>query len=290
MELSDLETFVAIARHGSVSKAAATLFIAQPTATHRLQRLEEELGETLFERRRDGVFLTPAGERVLPHAVAAVEAAREAISSAAPKAPPERPLALAAAPTLAAYRLPAVLAALVRDLPGLGVKVHVARSAAVAELVRRGEADAGFIRSGETGPGLTATVLGREEVVLVAAPGGRKALADWLAGPFIGYDPTARFWHELDVALRTVGARGHTTLELDSLEGVKAMVAEGLGAAFLPLPTVRREIADGRLAVVPLPLELPGRTIALVRRDGPESHPSLRRLTAVALQAFAAVD
>lgn len=289
MELSDLETFVAIARQGSLSRAAEGLFIAQPTATHRLKRLEDELGTALFDRTREGVVLTGAGERLLPYAVAAVRAAKEAVSAVKEPSPPSRPLLLASAPTVAAYWLPAILGALVRELPGLELSVHVARSAEVASLVARGEADAGFIRSGTETPGLEVTVIAREAIVLVASPEATaQGPMGWLGGPFIGYDQTSHFWHDIDVAVRKQGASGRMAMELDSLEGVKAMVAEGLGAAFLPLPAVRQEVREGRLVVVPVAAELPTRTIALVTKGGPPSHPALRRLTHLALQVPAA--
>lgn len=291
MELSDLETFVAIARQGSLSKAAEGLFIAQPTATHRLKRLEDELGTALFDRRREGVVLTSAGERLLPHAVAAVRSAHEAMAAVREPSPPSRPLLLASAPTVAAYRLPAILGALVREVPGLELSVHVARSAEVASLVARGEADAGFIRSGSETPGLETTVIAREAVVLVASPAATPTgPLGWLSGPFIGYDRTSPFWHDLDVAVRKEGAQGRMAMELDSLEGVKAMVAEGLGAAFLPLPAVRREIQEGRFIVVPIASDLPSRAIALVTRGTPPFHPALRRLAHLALQVSAGLD
>jgi DNA-binding transcriptional LysR family regulator len=68
MDWSDLPIFLAIARTGQLTKAAAALEIDATTAGRRLRRLEKSVGERLFEQGPDGQTLTPAGERLLTHA------------------------------------------------------------------------------------------------------------------------------------------------------------------------------------------------------------------------------
>jgi DNA-binding transcriptional LysR family regulator len=72
---NDLQDFVAIARAGQLSRAAISLGVDATTMSRRLRRLEAGLGQTLFEKTREGQVLTEAGERLLAHAEAMQRAA-----------------------------------------------------------------------------------------------------------------------------------------------------------------------------------------------------------------------
>jgi DNA-binding transcriptional LysR family regulator len=77
VDLAQLETFVLVAQHQSFSKAAEALFLTQPSVTARIQSLERDLGEPLFERTGRGVRLTEAGSSFLPYAQRMLEALQE---------------------------------------------------------------------------------------------------------------------------------------------------------------------------------------------------------------------
>src|SRR5262249_14448352 len=84
MELRQLAYFVAIAEERNFTRAAERIPIAQPAISQQIRRLEAELGERLFLRDRRGIRLTPAGQALLPHARATLQAAeggREAVAA-----------------------------------------------------------------------------------------------------------------------------------------------------------------------------------------------------------------
>src|SRR5438552_17183667 len=80
MELGQIEAFVEANRRGSISRAAETLGLTQPTCTARLHGLERELGTPLLVRGRRGVSLTAAGRRFLPRAMSALESVRRGVA------------------------------------------------------------------------------------------------------------------------------------------------------------------------------------------------------------------
>ncbi|MGH1538893.1 MAG: LysR family transcriptional regulator [Arenicella sp.] len=78
MNLSNLHTFLAIAETGSLVKASERLFVSQSTVTSRLQSLEADVGQTLFHRKKSGVTLTVAGQKLKRYAEAMTDLWRQA--------------------------------------------------------------------------------------------------------------------------------------------------------------------------------------------------------------------
>src|ERR1700716_1214210 len=68
MEMHQLRYFAAVARTGNFSRAARECRVAQPSLSQQILKLEDEVGERLFERTQRRALLTPAGSLFLPHA------------------------------------------------------------------------------------------------------------------------------------------------------------------------------------------------------------------------------
>ncbi|MFP3604064.1 LysR family transcriptional regulator [Paraburkholderia sp. SIMBA_053] len=68
-DLTQLRTFVAVAESGSVSAGAERVFLSQSSVSEQLKKLEERAGQPLFVRSKQGVSATPAGSRLLEHAL-----------------------------------------------------------------------------------------------------------------------------------------------------------------------------------------------------------------------------
>lgn len=85
LKWDDLCLFLAVAEHGSLSAAARSLRIGQPTMSRRIGELEEVLGEPLFVRQSQGIALTATGQRLLPSAQRMADWATEAELSVAKK-------------------------------------------------------------------------------------------------------------------------------------------------------------------------------------------------------------
>src|SRR5512139_2758173 len=129
MTEDQLLTFLAVARHRSLSRAAAELDLGQPTISDRLRSLERELGATLVQRRGRGVALTPEGEAFLSYARRALEVLKQGKESVrATHAGSTGRVSMAVTVTAGAYLFAPALVAFQREHPDIEVQVRSAHS------------------------------------------------------------------------------------------------------------------------------------------------------------------
>lgn len=265
-----LETFVAVARERSFTRAALGLHLSQSAVSQQVVALERELAARLFERTRRRVDLTPAGaalydraERLLQES----EAARRAVAAATGEIAGE--LDVASSLTIAGYLLPRPLAALVRAHPDVRVAMRIANSEQVARSLLAGEADVGFVEGEAAADGLELEDLVADELVAIVPPGHRLAgreelrLADLAAEPFVAREAGSGTRQVAETALARAGfdlARLRVVAELSGIDAIKAAVEAGLGLAIVSALTVRRELALGTLVARPV------RGVAMRRR------------------------
>ncbi|MBZ4016428.1 LysR family transcriptional regulator, partial [Streptomyces purpurogeneiscleroticus] len=170
-DLAALELLLAVARLGSLGRAAKELGISQPAASSRIRSMERQLGVGLVERSPRGSRLTDAGTLVTDWARRIVEAA-EAFDAGAQALRGRRDsrLRVTASMTIAEYLLPGWLIALRTQRPDTAVSLFAGNSAVVAERVLSGEADLGFVEGLDIPSGLDGAVIGHDRLVVVAAP------------------------------------------------------------------------------------------------------------------------
>ncbi|MET8953756.1 LysR family transcriptional regulator [Streptomyces sp. NPDC004393] len=142
-----LEQFLVLAEEKHFGRAAERLSMSQPRLSQSIQRLERGLGVRLFERGPGGVSLTPAGaaftvdaRRLLHTQSAAIERVRRVAGGL------EGVIRLGYVSMLSNYYLPAFLRTAAEELPGLRIHLCQDSTAAVAEMVRSGALDLGFLR------------------------------------------------------------------------------------------------------------------------------------------------
>src|SRR6266487_4180688 len=146
MTLQQLIYFLAAVEHGSFSVAAEALYIAQPSLSEQIKRLENELGVTLFVRTNRRLVLTEAGQLFLPSAQRAVAAAGEAAESV-------RGIRTLTGGTVAFGTFSTAQHLLLTDLiaefrarhPQVRVRVVGLNSSEVADAVRDGHLEAGLV-------------------------------------------------------------------------------------------------------------------------------------------------
>ncbi|MER7023624.1 MULTISPECIES: LysR family transcriptional regulator [Streptomyces] len=149
MELSHrlLEQFVTVVEEGHVGRAAERLRMRQPPLSQALQRLERALGATLLVREARGVRPTPAGEAFAEDARRLLEAQQAAVERVRRIADGTEGVLRVGCAGALAYSFPAeLLRVTAAQLPGLRIHMHQGPDTHIAELVRDGRCDLGFVR------------------------------------------------------------------------------------------------------------------------------------------------
>jgi DNA-binding transcriptional LysR family regulator len=267
-----LEAFVEVARRASVRSAAGVLHVSQPALSGRIAALEAIVGHSLFERRRNGMVLTAAGRALLPYAERALAAVEAGIGHARDAAQgTTEELVVGAAPAVATYVLPELVARLRHLRPTLRTLVRTGHSEEVAALVADGEADLGLVRE-LADPRLVAEPLYAEALLLVVRPDhpfayeGRIEVGRLTESVLILFDRGSSEHASTQGLLRGAGVVPRGTMEVDNVETAKRMTIRGLGVAVLPSTAVADAIAEGTLVAIELRgAALPRRRIVAVR-------------------------
>ena len=171
MELRHLRYFVAIAEERSFTRAAERLWVAQPSLSTQVRRLEAELGVKLLERHPRGVELTPAGELFLARARVALVAADAAQATGRDFAAGVNGSVRLGIATCAASRdVAMLLETFADDRPGIELTVSVAYGGTLMRDLRDGRADAVLAPAMFGGPDLKRTRLGDEPWTVHGVP------------------------------------------------------------------------------------------------------------------------
>ncbi|WP_354641492.1 LysR family transcriptional regulator [Kitasatospora camelliae] len=259
-ELGALELLLAVARLGSVGRAAAALGVSQPAASARIKSMERQIGVPLLDRSPRGSRPTEAGRLVVEWARHVVEAA-EAMDAGidALRGRRDARLRVVASLTVAEYLMPGWLLALNAASPGTAVTLRTANSVEVAAHVLAGEADLGFVEGTGTPSGLEGVVVAADRLVVVVAPGHAWARrrspvtgGELAATPLVLREPGSGTREVLEEALAPYGGIAAPRLELASSTALKAAAMTGAGPVCLSELAVTEELATRRLVAVPL--------------------------------------
>ena len=256
MKIEFLETFVEVARYGSVTRAAEGLYLSQPSASGRLLALESELGEQLLVRTPRGVRLTDAGREFLPYAERAVRVYREGQEAlGALRNLGTGRLLLGAAPAVSTYFLPMVLKRYAGLYPGVSLSVRTGHSEEVLAMVLADQVQIGLVRKLQH-PEIEVQPCYEDELMLVANPAhpfhARDAvtLEEVSSAGLVLFDRTSSYYDLTRSLFRDSGIVPVMAMELDNLEAAKKMVEQGMGVALLPRVAVSREVALGTLVPI----------------------------------------
>ncbi|MCL6637052.1 MAG: LysR family transcriptional regulator [Alicyclobacillus sp.] len=252
MDTRDVALFLAIARIGSITRAAEQLFLSQSTVTARLQRLERTLGYPVFIRTPTGVQLTPQGQRLIPLAERMAALEERMLQSEPESAPILRVLSGRA---FVSVDVPACLARVVRQL-AVHLKVRMGLYDDMLHALLANQVDLCFFGEPIYHPHVCLVEFPADSIDLIVP--ADHPWADQFPGlPALAKEPliafgraNAPFRKRVLRLLARSGVYPAIRMELDSIDGIKAMVSHGLGVSFLPRRTLHDAAYKG-IAVIP---------------------------------------
>ena len=254
-----LHHFMLVARFGSVRRAAQALEVAPSSVSRMLSQLEADLGAPLFERVRQRLELTSAGEMLLYHARASQSELTRACAEIADLSGGARgAVAIAVIESAARGLLPDALAEFWRKHPAVAVEVKVEGSQQSVERVADGECDLAL--AFDARPPRSARRLASAALSLgvLSPPRSRFArqaslrLSDLAGELVIASDPSLLASLTLDEALARAGVELTRRASTNSIALMVDLARRGLGLAIQTRLGVEPEIATGALAFTPL--------------------------------------
>lgn len=258
MQLEHIRLFHLAASLGSISKAAQAAHISQPALSQQIQRLEQELGFTLFERSNRGVLLTPAGQIMEKYAdrfVALHDNLTEDLSQLEQN---NRIVRVAATPVVGIYGLPCTIYKVKEKFPQHVFNLTTIPSIEVESRVIKGESDIGFINGPPSSPEEFVAKKVISDKLVVAAGSSFKnvkatSMDELRQYPLVMLSAQSSLRKQLE---RYLEEHNHpidsyqVLFHLDSAESVKSSVIQGHGLAFLPYMSIKKELYQKQLRLI----------------------------------------
>jgi len=259
LDLSQLEIFLSIAHEKSFSRAAEKMLRTQPAISIAIKRLEEELGETLFDRSSKSGTLTEAGQTLYSYAQRMINLRDEALRAMGElKGMYRGRLSIGANESTSLYLLPPLLLKYREEHPHIRIEVYRNVSERIPSEVLERNLDFGFLSYDPMHPSLESFEVYHDELVLVVPPkhplakNKQVSVRDLGKETFVAHNvktPARDRIFELFAQHRTPL---NISIELATLETIKEFVARNVGIAILPRLSVREELEACSLVEVPV--------------------------------------
>jgi DNA-binding transcriptional LysR family regulator len=288
VDLFQLEAFVAVVREGSFSKAAKAVFRTQPAISQIIKRLEDEVGQPLFDRSSRRGVLTDAGLVLLEHAERLLNFRAQTLAALDDvKHLRTGRLVIATNELTCLYLLP-MLHEYRKLHPAVRLSVRRAQASRIPAEVRDYGAEIGVVTYQPAGHELESVVVYNDELAFVVPPSHRfakrrqvsiKELAD---EPFVAHHVASPYRARVVETFRKKRVTLQMPVEMPTIEAIKKFVAIGNGVALLPAVAVESELARGELVRVLVPELAFERPVRLIYRSGGAISQSARAFLAVA--------
>lgn len=292
IEPFDLQLFIAVVEHGTITAAAGAMSLSLAAASERLKTLEHRVGATLLERSRAGASLTAAG-RALARQAHRVLAELESLHvEMAPFGQGLRGRLRVLCNTAAmSEALPPRLGRFLVEQPEIDVELQEGPSDAVLEALRRGAADLGIVADVVDTSGLVARPWLDDELVALLPGTARRrtrepamAYAQLLDRPFVGLPADSGLSRFLAQQAARSGRVPRHRVRLAGFEAVVRMVEAGVGVAVVPRSAALRWAAAG-VRTVPLQDAWAKRRLLICSAEHAEALPGVQALVAALLAA-----
>jgi DNA-binding transcriptional LysR family regulator len=279
MDLAQLEVFLAVAQEGRFSRAAKKLYRTQSAVSQSIRKLEDQLGEPLFDRSsREGV-LTDAGRVLEEYAERLLNLrgdAREALLEL--RELQKGKLSIAANEFTALYLLP-VLAEFRRLHPMIRITVRRSLGSRIPDDVLRHNTELGVLTYDPQELQLCSTIVYLDELIFVVPPSHPLASARQVsirqlgAESFVAHNVASPYREKVIEAFKRHKTPLHMDIELPTLQAIQRFVTMGSGVALVPEISVENELTRGELVRIPVrELRLHRKLRLIYRKSASLSH------------------
>ena len=257
LTFEQLNSFQAAAEKLSFSKAAEQIFRTQSAVSIQIAKLEDTVGQKLFQRTTKQIELTEAGKVLLRYSTQIKALLEQAEQEMTDLEKMERGrLLICTSDTTACYQLPSIIQKYQAKYPGIEIIVRNATSLKTIDLVMDNQVDLGIATLKYLKPPLVAVPLFYRSDVVICHPEHPLAkkktvyLKDLEAYSCVLLDQKCSSRRILDEACRTAGVTLSIPMELSSIEVVKNFVSINSGISVVPEIAIKREVADKRLVAL----------------------------------------
>lgn len=254
--LRQLETFLEVARHESVSQAAESLHVSQPAVSMQMHQLEEAMGLPLHEPIGRKIRLTEAGRDFQTYAIAAVAQLKQLEDAMAQRRGLKKGRVTLAMVSTAKYFVPMLLVKFRQRFPDIEVALQIHNREGIAQLLARNEIDLVIMGRVPENIDCVATAFATNPLGVISSPEHplsrrRAAPLSLLDGEdFVVRESGSGTRHAMERLFAENGIKPHIVMEMPSNETIKQAVMAGMGLSFLSLRTIRHELASGHLVLL----------------------------------------
>ena len=255
MTIRHLRIFTAVAREGSMNRAAARLYLSQPTVSKAVKELEDYYGVRLFERLSQRLYITGEGELLLSYARQVLDSfdrMERALRS------PDRPqeLRIGCSVTVGTSLINPILDRAASALRDCQVQVEVNNTSVIEEMVLSNRVDLGLVEGLTRHPDLIRTPVLTDRLCLVCAPDhplarrGPLKLEDLEGQELLSREHGSVDRNQVEQLFRQRGIQLTRSWNCTNTEAIKNGVAAGRGVAVLSTLVVRKELDRGELVAL----------------------------------------
>jgi DNA-binding transcriptional LysR family regulator len=274
MDLNQLEVLVAVAQQRSFSRAAETLYRTQPAISQAIRRLEQEVGESLFDRSSKDGTLTAAGRVLFDVAQQMLNLRHHAHTAVKELKDLNRgKLTISANEYTVSYLLPIIPEFRARH-PHIKIEVRRSLASRIASDILGRETELGILSFKPSDSAIASVAVLKDELVLIVPldhPLARKGLVsvtELAAESFIAHNVKAHYREQVNRTFEKLKTPLNISMEMPTLEAIKRLVELGQGVALIPRLAVHSEVSHQQLVALQVREMKPERRLHLVYRKG----------------------
>lgn len=262
VNIKHLTSFIAVAEHGSFSKAALALHIAQPALSRQVRALEVQLRQHLFDRNGRGVELTEAGQRLLTHSRAILQMVQDVSAEfAASRHEAAGHIVVGLPPSLARSITVPLVRYFQAELPNARLEIVEGYSSHMNEWLVSGRVDVCILYNPQAHPHIDLTPISRERLCLIGLkerlPSGPVAFADLPQYPLVMPQRGQIFRSLMEAQALLHSIKLNVAWEVSSVPATLDLLLAGFGYAVLTERAMTAGAHERAAALGICPIEQP---------------------------------